>query len=97
MHCGTASGETVKDPQDKTTGELLEELARIRKSNAARQSELKARRIEQGFKRTYVWLHQESESAGAAAASAGEACDPMNAGTADPLSWAVGWVREKQK
>lgn len=65
------------------------------RSAAARQRDYKERQRAAGYKLTAVWLHTESEEQGKQAARAGQPLDPMQ--SKDPLSWAAGWISEKDK
>lgn len=79
----------MKDPQDKQTADML------RSANAERQARLKAKREAAGFRHSTIWIHTESEQAGAEAAAKGEPCAPDQP-PRDLVSWVVGWARKKE-
>lgn len=79
----------MKDPDDKQTGDML------RAPKASRQARYRANKEAAGYRQVAIWIHQESEKAGAAAAARGEPCDPKPSPT-DLVSWVVGWAREKE-
>ncbi|WP_313475508.1 hypothetical protein [Stutzerimonas kunmingensis] len=78
----------MKDPQDKQTVDML------RKPQASRQARYREKREAEGYRQVAVWIHQDSEEAGATAADKGAPCDP-GSNQHDPLSWAIGWVKAK--
>ncbi|MGL6245462.1 hypothetical protein [Pseudomonas sp.] len=65
------------------------------KTSNERQKDLKARRVADGFKHTTVWIHTETEEEGKQAARDGKPLKPM--ASKDPLSWAAGWIKEKER
>lgn len=79
----------MKDPQDKQTADLLDS------PNAARQARYRANKKAEGFRQVVLWIHAESEQAGAEAATKGEPCAPEQP-PRDLVSWVVGWAREKE-
>jgi hypothetical protein len=64
-------------------------------SAADRQRLFKERQREAGFRHTTVWIHTETEEEGKQAARDGKPLKPM--ASKDPLSWAAGWISEKDK
>lgn len=79
----------MKDPQDKQTADFLDT------PKATRQARYRANKEAEGFRQVALWIHRESEQAGAAAAAKGEPCAPEQP-PRDLVSWVVGWVREKE-
>lgn len=67
---------------------------KVENPNAARQRAFKERQREAGYKNTSVWIHSETEQEGRQAAQEGKPLKPM--GTKHPLSWAAGWISEKE-
>uniref|UniRef100_UPI0030D9D218 hypothetical protein n=1 Tax=Pseudomonas sp. EA_65y_Pfl2_P74 TaxID=3088694 RepID=UPI0030D9D218 len=65
------------------------------KGLAERQREFRVRQREAGFVQRTLWIHKEAEEQGRIAALDGQPCEPMN--TRHPLSWAMGWVDEKNR
>jgi hypothetical protein len=64
-------------------------------SAADRQRLFKERQREAGFRHTTVWIHTETEEEGRQAARDGKPLKPM--ASKDPLSWAAGWISEKER
>jgi hypothetical protein len=64
-----------------------------KRTGADRQREFAERQKAAGFKRTTVWVHEETEEEGKQAAREGKPLKPM--ASKDPLSWAAGWIAEK--
>jgi hypothetical protein len=64
-------------------------------SAADRQRLFKDRQREAGFRQTTVWIHGETEEEGKQAAREGKPLKPM--ASKDPLSWAAGWISEKER
>lgn len=75
----------MKDPNDKGTGDLLDD----------RKARYRANKRAAGFRQVALWIHTESEKEGAAAAARGEPSAP-DTPPHDLLSWLVGWAREKE-
>ena len=65
------------------------------RSAAARQRDYKERQRAAGYKLTALWIHTISEDEGKQAAREGKPLKPM--ASKDPLSWAAGWISEKNK
>nr|WP_242488186.1 hypothetical protein [Pseudomonas sp. TH34] len=66
-----------------------------KRTGADRQREFAERQKTAGYKRTTVWIHEETAKEGIRAARAGKPLEPME--SKDPLSWAAGWISEKGK
>ncbi|WP_233432248.1 MULTISPECIES: hypothetical protein [Pseudomonas] len=62
-----------------------------------RQARRREKMEKNGFKRTTVWIHVESEQQGKEAATQGEAFEPIKPGVRDAASWALGWIAEKER
>ena len=73
----------------------MTERDKTKRTGADRQREFAERQKAAGFKRTTVWVHEETEEEGKQAALAGKPLKPMT--SKDPLSWAAGWIAEKGK
>lgn len=81
----------MKDELDNKTGDLLANPAP--RSGAVRQAEFKARKEAEGYKRTTVWIHQDSWKAGH---DAGRARKPATVPAGfDGLSWFSGYIEGK--
>ncbi|CAI8937347.1 DUF2934 domain-containing protein [Pseudomonas chlororaphis] len=65
------------------------------KGLAERQRQFRERQRELGFVQRTVWIHKEAEEQGRKAALDGRPCEPMS--TRHPLSWAMGWIDEKDR
>jgi len=63
------------------------------KGLAERQRLFRERQRELGFVQRTMWIHKQAEEDGRKAALDGLPCEPMN--TRHPLSWAAGWIDEK--
>ncbi|MER2019965.1 MULTISPECIES: hypothetical protein [Pseudomonas] len=66
-----------------------------KRTGADRQRDFAERQKAAGYKRTTVWIHEETAKEGIRAARAGKPLEPME--SKDPLSWAAGWISEKGK
>jgi len=64
-------------------------------SAADRQRLFKERQREAGYRHTTVWIHSETEEEGKQAARDGKPLKPLE--SKDPVSWAIGWLNEKDK
>jgi hypothetical protein len=73
----------------------VSEQGKAKRTGADRQREFTERQKAAGFKRTTVWIHEETEEEGKQAARDGKPLKPM--ASKDPLSWAAGWIAEKGK
>jgi hypothetical protein len=73
----------------------MTEQEKTKRTGADRQREFAERQKAAGFKRTTVWVHEETEEEGKQAARDGKPLKPM--ASKDPLSWAAGWIAEKGK
>lgn len=79
----------MKDPKDKQTLDILAT------PKATRQARYRANKEAEGFRQVALWIHRESEQAGAEAAAKGEPCLPEES-PRDLVSWVIGWAREKE-
>jgi len=66
-----------------------------KRTGADRQRDFAERQKAAGYKRTTVWIHEESAKEGIRAARSGKPLEPME--SKDPLSWAAGWISEKER
>ncbi|MHC8313339.1 hypothetical protein ACYZUC_27550 [Pseudomonas sp. GT1P32] len=66
-----------------------------KRTGADRQRDFAERQRAAGYKRTTVWIHEETAKEGIRAARDGKPLEPME--SKDPLSWAAGWISEKGK
>lgn len=64
------------------------------KDGATRQAELKERRQEQGYKRSTVWVNQQSYDLGVNAAQLGGGTIRDFPCDVDPFSWTLGYATE---
>lgn len=79
----------MRDSKDKTTGNLLSS------NGAKRQAALKERREAAGYKRSTIWIHQESYDQGVNAAQLGSSTiRDFPADVADVQSWVLGYAAE---
>lgn len=79
----------MRDSKDKTTGNLLTS------NGAKRQAALKERREAAGYKRSTVWIHEESYDQGVNAAQLGSSTiRDFPADVADVQSWVLGYATE---
>lgn len=79
----------MKDPKDKQTLDILAT------PKATRQARYRANKEAEGFRQVALWIHRDSERAGADAAAKGEPCAPEKP-PRDLVSWVVGWARGKE-
>lgn len=81
----------MKDPRDSKTGNLLTS------SGAARQAALKARRQDEGFKRSTVWIKKADYDAGKLAAELGSTNASDAPEDRDRLSWMLGYCEHLER
>lgn len=79
----------MKDPKDNPAVDM------VGPEKTSRQARYRANKEADGFRQVALWIHRESEQAGAEAAAKGEPCTP-EAQPHDLVSWAVGWARKKE-